>query len=165
MKRKMLITTAILILSLFILGVIATIIRMKATILDPIVINEFVLIDKTPPPYNIIMLIGDGMGEEHIKMIEQFEDKVQDGYTFQQCPHTTITTLSATIGSPTDSAAAATALATGKKVNNGVISMNIPGDSVDLETLLEHYKKDGKSTGIITTTEITHATPAASNMK
>jgi alkaline phosphatase len=61
----------------------------------------------------------------------------------------------------TDSAAAATAIATGRKVNNGVLSIALPGDGSPLETLLEHYARSGKVTGLVTTTTITHATPAA----
>jgi alkaline phosphatase len=60
-----------------------------------------------------------------------------------------------------DSAAAGTALATGVKVNNRVISMAIPGDERELETLLEYSKARGKSTGLVTTSQWYDATPAA----
>jgi hypothetical protein len=49
------------------------------------------------------------------------------------------TTQSAS-SSVTDSAAAGTALATGVKVNNGVISMAAPGNGAQLQTLLEYFK-------------------------
>ncbi len=52
-------------------------------------------------------------------------------------------------------------MATGVKVNNGVISQAYPGDGSDLPTLLEYYQAAGKSTGLVTTTYMTHATPAA----
>jgi alkaline phosphatase len=51
-------------------------------------------------------------------------------------------------------------MATGHKVNNGVISRAIPGDGRLLETILERFAAKGSSTGLVTTTEITHATPA-----
>ena len=60
-----------------------------------------------------------------------------------------------------DSAASATAIATGVKVNNGVIALALPGDGQPLKTVLEIFQAAGKSTGLVTTTEITHATPAA----
>ncbi|GAH01842.1 unnamed protein product, partial [marine sediment metagenome] len=63
--------------------------------------------------------------------------------------------------SVTDSAAAATAMATGQKVNNGVISMAYPGDGAELETLLEIFKAQGKTVGLVSTTYMSHATPAA----
>jgi alkaline phosphatase len=46
------------------------------------------------------------------------------------------------------------------KVNNGVISVAIPGDGHELETLLEYYGAAGKSTGLVTTAYMTDATPA-----
>jgi len=70
-----------------------------------------------------------------------------------------MTTASAN-ASVTDSAAAGTSIATGVKVNNGVISLATPGDGSELPTMLEIFKAQGKSTGLVTTTEITHATPA-----
>jgi alkaline phosphatase len=66
----------------------------------------------------------------------------------------------------TDSAPASSAMATGEKTNNGVISQNssaIQGkrDGENLTTILEMAEDSGLSTGLITTTRITHATPAA----
>ena len=61
----------------------------------------------------------------------------------------------------TDSAASATAMATAVKVNNGVISMAVPGDGSELETTLEFFAARCKRTGLITSTYLTHATPAA----
>jgi len=60
-----------------------------------------------------------------------------------------------------DSAASATAIAIGKKVNNGVISISIPGDGSALYTLPEYFRDQGLSTGLVATIYITHATPAA----
>ncbi|MBD3107635.1 alkaline phosphatase [Bacillus sp. AGMB 02131] len=58
----------------------------------------------------------------------------------------------------TDSAAAATAMATGVKTNNGMISTSPDGKG--LKTILEAAKEIGKSTGIVATSAVTHATPA-----
>ena len=59
----------------------------------------------------------------------------------------------------TDSAASATALATGHKTNNGVVGMDQNGRPV--ETILELAKKAGKSTGLVTTATVTGASPAS----
>ncbi|EJR29919.1 alkaline phosphatase [Bacillus mycoides] len=59
----------------------------------------------------------------------------------------------------TDSAAAATAMATGVKTNNRMISVSPEGET--LPTILEASKKAGKSTGLVSTTTITDATPAS----
>jgi alkaline phosphatase len=51
-------------------------------------------------------------------------------------------------------------MATGHKVNNGVISQATPGDGHAYETTLEYFARRGKRTGLATTTWMTHATPA-----
>ena len=51
-------------------------------------------------------------------------------------------------------------MATGNKVNNGVISMAIPGSGAELQTLLELYKARGARVGPVTSDAMTGATPA-----
>lgn len=58
----------------------------------------------------------------------------------------------------TDSAAAGTAMATGVKTDNGKISVDPQGQAV--ETILEAAVESGKSSGLVATSTITHATPA-----
>jgi alkaline phosphatase len=58
----------------------------------------------------------------------------------------------------TDSAAAGTAMATGVKTNNGMISTD--PDGKELKTILETVEEKGKSTGLVATSTISHATPA-----
>lgn len=112
-------------------------------------------------PSNIILFIGDGMGEAHAMAGSYFATGEATGLSFQQFPvRSSVTTRSAD-NPVTDSAAAATAMATGSKVNNGVLSVALPGDGKPLETILEQALKVGKRAGIVTTTTITHATPAA----
>jgi alkaline phosphatase len=52
-------------------------------------------------------------------------------------------------------------LASGYKVNTGVVSLAIPGDAQELETVLEYLQGWGKASGLITTSYLTDATPAA----
>lgn len=59
----------------------------------------------------------------------------------------------------TDSAAAGTAIATGQKTYNGAISVDTDGEPVP--TILERASEAGYATGLVTTTQLTHATPAA----
>lgn len=114
----------------------------------------------TAIPRNIILFIGDGMGPEQVKAAGMFKNGVSGSLIFETLDFTnTMTTYSAS-SRITDSAASSTAMATGNKVNNGVISTAIPGDSSELETVLEFLKQKGKSTGLVTTTHITNATPA-----
>ena len=112
------------------------------------------------PPRNVILLIGDGMGFEQIKAAGMYKNGAAGTFVFESFPHQgQVTTYSAN-SSVTDSAAAATAIATGFKVNNDVVSVAMPGNGSELQTLLEYFQFLGKSTGLVTTTYITHATPA-----
>ena len=101
------------------------------------------------------------MGPEQQKAASYYLYGEDGRLSFQEFPvQTTMSTQSAD-NTITDSAASATAMSTGQKVNNGVISRAIPGDSSDLQTIIEAYKAEGKAVGIVTTTFVTHATPAA----
>jgi alkaline phosphatase len=112
-------------------------------------------------PKNIIFFVGDGMGPEQVKAAGIYAYGAPGTLSFESFPYQgRLTTYSANSSIP-DSAAAATAMATGFKVNNDVISMAYPGNGSELETLLEYYKSLGKSTGLVTTTYVEHATPAA----
>ena len=106
----------------------------------------------------VVLIIGDGMGFEQVRAGRAY---LGEPLAFESMPvQGELTTYSAD-NSVTDSAAAGTALATGSKVNNGVISMALPGDGSDLQTLLEYFKDRGYLTGLVTTTYMSHATPAA----
>ena len=109
------------------------------------------------PVHNVILCIGDGMGPDHVKAARCFAGT---NLIFETFPYRSRVTTAAAGGALTDSAAAATALATGHKVDDGVLSLAIPGDSRELETLLEYFSKLGKSTGLVTTSYLTDATPA-----
>lgn len=113
------------------------------------------------PPQNVIFYIGDGMGFEQVEAAEIYTGTLMFFNDNSQFPYTADCTTHSANSSVTDSAAAGTALATGIKVNNDVISMAYPGDGAELETLLEYFQAQGKAVGLITTAYLTHATPAA----
>lgn len=113
-----------------------------------------------PAPTNIVFLIGDGMGFEQVKAAGLFLNGQEGTLSFESWPHKAEVSTYSASSEVTDSAASSTAMATGHKVNNGVISRAIPGDGRPLETILERFAATGRSTGLVTTTEITHATPA-----
>ncbi|WP_101843614.1 alkaline phosphatase [Halobacillus sp. Marseille-P3879] len=58
----------------------------------------------------------------------------------------------------TDSAAAGTAMATGSKTNNGMVGVTPDGEKLD--SILNASENAGKSSGLVATSTITHATPA-----
>ncbi len=109
-------------------------------------------------PKNVIFMIGDGMGPNQVAAAGMFTGAPM---SFESLPYQGLVTTYAANAAITDSAAAATALATGQKVNNSVISLALPGDGSELTTLLEHYQAMGRDTGLVTTTYMTHATPAS----
>ncbi len=112
-------------------------------------------------PKNIVICVGDGMGFEAVKAAGYYAFGETGTLSFEQFPHHAELKTYAANTPMTDSAAAATAIATGNKVNNGVISMEIPGNGTPLKTLLETSQELNKRTGLVSTTYITHATPAA----
>ncbi|PJC88142.1 alkaline phosphatase [Vibrio sp. HA2012] len=113
-------------------------------------------------PKYVFYMIGDGLSSAQRQITEYYlqEQKKDTNYhlTINSMPVTGIITTQSASSLVTDSAAAGTALATGVKTDNGVIALTPDGQK--LETLLEGAQKQGKATGLITTTRLTHATPA-----
>ena len=110
---------------------------------------------------NVILFIGDGMGDAQMEAASYYATGTPDGLFIQNLSvASTVTTYSAS-SSVTDSAAAATAMATGHKVANGVISRDLSGSGRDITTILEMASDSGLATGLVTTTYLTHATAAA----
>lgn len=104
----------------------------------------------------IILFIGDGMGENHIKISSTYLEKEAFFTTFKKEGY--VSTFSKQIFTPTDSAAAATALATGKKVNNREIAYH-NGENID--SIADYAKSLGYGVGIVTTDSLDGATPSA----
>ena len=104
---------------------------------------------------NVILLIGDGMGEQHIEAGNIYRSNKLNMERFAVIGE--VMTRSLTPGA-TDSAAAATAMATGVKTYNRRISYK---DGKDLETVAELAKAAGKKVGVVVTKPVTDATPAA----
>lgn len=113
------------------------------------------------PPANAILFIGDGMGFEHVRAAGMYSSGSPGTLAFEGFPRTGSVSTHEICGGVTDSAASSTAMATGAKVRPGVISTALPGDGSELMTLVEYFNELGKSTGLVTTAFLTHATPAA----
>jgi alkaline phosphatase len=114
---------------------------------------------------NVIMLLGDGMGDSEITIARNYEKGAGGFFTgLDALPLTGQYTTYALKkdGKPnyvTDSAASATAWSTGTKTYNGALGIDIHG--APQKTILELAKAQGFATGDITTSEIQDATPAA----
>jgi len=107
---------------------------------------------------SVILLIGDGMGPVEVKAASVFLYGADRRMAMQKMPVQALVKTRSVDSDVTDSAAAATAMATGKKTNNGMVSM-LP-DGGGLGTILEVSRDAGKLTGLVATSSITHATPA-----
>lgn len=110
---------------------------------------------------NVILMIGDGMGAAH-RFAGQLLAAGRNGrLAMDRLPHLgQMHTLSIDRETfVTDSAAAATAIATGMKTINGSVSMSV--DGTPQPTMLEILAQSGRSTGLVTTCQLTDATPAA----
>ena len=127
-------------------------------------------------PRNVIMFLGDGMGIATVTAARIYAGQLagQAGethqLTFERFRHVAlIKTFSLDYQVP-DSASTMSAIMTGLPSRMGMISMHPEigrGDCLDAqqrlppETLFEQAKNAGMATGIVTTTRVTHATPAA----
>ena len=114
-----------------------------------------------PGPSAVILFVGDGMGPEHVRAGAMYLAGSGGTLSFESFPARAMVRTSGASPGPVDSAAAATAIATGRKVYNGVVSLRLPGDGAPLATMLEGFKSMGMATGLVTTAFVTHATPAA----
>ena len=103
-------------------------------------------------------MIGDGMGLAQITLGRR-SLPAGAALALDSFPVTGLVRTDAAGGVITDSAAAATAMAAGVKTLNGRIAMSPDGRPV--RTILEEAERRGQATGLITTTAIAHATPAA----
>lgn len=125
--------------------------------------QESPLLTADNPPKNIILMIGDGMGISHLYATNAYKlyMKKEPLNFFKLADETGLSYMntSSTDSMTTDSAAAMTAMVTGEKTKNGFLS--VAPDGRKLKTILEIAEENGKSSGVITTTRVTHATPAA----
>ncbi|MBT3595925.1 MAG: alkaline phosphatase [Verrucomicrobia bacterium] len=129
---------------------------------------------------NIILFIGDGMGISTITAARILEGQ-QNGnsgeentLSWESFPHTALIKVYNSNQQTPDSAGTMSAIMTGHKTKAYTFGYDqdvVRGDHTSVEdyegnsrkvtTLLERFEKEGKSTGIVTTARITHATPAA----
>ena len=108
---------------------------------------------------SIIILIGDGMGPSHIEFGRLLEYGPNGTSSILNFPYTKNIATNNVFGLKTDSAAAATAISTGYKTINGYVGQDLLQNNA--KTILELAEEQGYNTGLIATSEITHATPAA----
>ncbi len=143
---------------------------------------------KPPAPKNIIIMISDGMGYNTNLAASYYRFGKADQQEYHHFPFKHFMSTYALANSmnptsadpcygksmydpsvawttfdyvrfcPTDSASAATAMSTGVKTYNAAINMDLYGNR--LENIIERAEQVGKATGVVSTVELSHATPA-----
>lgn len=131
--------------------------------LPSVPITEVHLVNDAIPaadePLSIILMIGDGMGYEHVELARLVEVGEFGSLNMQESDWNASVTTHSANAAVTDSAASGTAIATGTKTNNGYIALS--PSLVPLETILEYAQTQNKSTGVVSTCRIVDATPAS----
>jgi alkaline phosphatase len=115
---------------------------------------------------NIILFLGDAGGIPTLHIASIYRYNHPQKLFVQQMPYMALMDTSAADAWVTDSAAGMTAIVTGQKTNNGIISQSSSAvrgkkDGVILQTILEHAEQRGLATGVMSNMNITDATTAA----
>lgn len=123
--------------------------------------------DLHPKAKNIIFMVPDGMGLASVTAARIFENGPNgQGLHMETLANIGYQRTHSANSATTDSAAAASAWASGEKFRNGEISChddNRDGkcEPTPVPTILELARERGKSAGLVATSSVTHATPAA----
>jgi alkaline phosphatase len=124
---------------------------------------------------NIILFVGDGMGISTVTAARIFAGQLQgsageeNSLSFERFPAVALSKTYNTNQQTSDSAGTATAMMAGIKTRAGVIGVNQIADrancqsslGTEVPSLMQQAAERGLATGFVTTTRITHATPAA----
>jgi len=109
-----------------------------------------------PEINNVILMIGDGMGLPVVFAAMTVSEKPLN---IQRCTTNGLQTNFSADQYITDSGASGTAIATGTKTLNGSVGVDAQGNPV--RTILEIADENGFATGLVSTSSLTHATPAS----
>ena len=115
---------------------------------------------------NVILFLADGTGIPTVNAASLHGYGKPRSLYIQKMPHLGLSETSSASSWVTDSAAGMTAIVTGVKTHNGVISQgpdSIRGskDGEGLKTILEYAEENGLSTGVVSNSPMADATPAA----
>ena len=123
----------------------------------PLVQKE--LIPVTNKAKNIILLISDGMSLTQVSSYRLLKGGPNERIALDKFPVSGIVLTHSENAIVTDSASSATAFSTGRKTNNGALGLDKNNEV--LENFTEIINRHGYVSSLISTSEITHATPAA----
>ncbi|MGC1481513.1 MAG: alkaline phosphatase [Chthoniobacterales bacterium] len=110
-------------------------------------------------PFAIILFVGDGLTTSQLPAARLYRDGADHRLQIESLPHVAILTTYANDFAVSDPAAAASALATGQRVNNRTLSVDPAGNP--LPALFELAQRSGRVTGLVTNAALTDPAPAA----
>jgi len=110
-------------------------------------------------PFGIILIIGEGLAPERIALTRVYLGGSDAHLALDGMPHLALVTNHSRDFAVSDQAAAASALATGVKVNNRSLSVDPNGKP--LSSIIELARNRGRATGLVTNGSLTNATCAA----
>ncbi|MGM0665792.1 MAG: alkaline phosphatase [Bacteroidota bacterium] len=119
--------------------------------------NQYEFASGSTKPKNVILLIGDGMGISQVSGAMTISGNALNMTTTRHIGFATTQSYDNYI---TDSAASGTAISSGKKTRNGMIGKG--PDSTDVKLITEELRDKKKMAyGVVSTSAVTHATPAS----
>jgi alkaline phosphatase len=115
---------------------------------------------------NVILFLGDAGGIPTLSAASIYAYNEPQRLYIHKMPHIALAETASATRWVTDSAAGMTAIVTGHKTDNGVVSQSADAergkrDGEPLKTILEHAEERGLSTGVISNSSVLSATPAA----
>jgi len=110
-------------------------------------------------PFAIIVFVGDGLTTGMIAPARIYHDGAQNRLDLERLPHLAILSTYANDFAVPDDAAAATAIATGRKVNNRILALDASGKP--LASLVDLAETSGRSVGLVSNASLTDPTLAA----
>jgi alkaline phosphatase len=110
-------------------------------------------------PFGIILFIGEGLAPGRLATTRAYAGGASTHLSLDSMPHVALLTNYSKDFAAPDQAAAATAIATGVKVNNRAIAIN--GGGKPLTTIIELAREHGRAIGLVTDAKLTDPTSAA----
>lgn len=115
---------------------------------------------------NVVLFLADAGGLSTLAAASMHAHGDQNRLFIQRMPHIALSDTTTASQVVSDSAAGMTAIVTGQRTHNGVISQSASAvvgkqDGEPLKTILEYAEERGLSTGVISNDSMTGATPAS----
>ena len=110
-------------------------------------------------PFAVILFVAENFAPSHLSSARLFAGGADFRFRMESMPRTALAKARAADYAVADSAAAASALATGQAVNRGALALSPEGQT--LETLLAAARRAGRATGLVSDTPLTEPATAA----